>query len=119
MLARFGYRHLADGELREDWAEMWEHLRPDFASTGDRHVPAYNDLSPVQAAAAREYMSLRLIADRNLEICERWHVQLFAGGIQTDAVERYADARDAYEEAVEGFGRAREALDALLFPATV
>lgn len=69
---------------------------------------------PAIAAVAREYMSLRLIADRNLEICERWHVQLFAGGIQTDAVERYAEARDAYEEAVEAFGHAREVLDALL-----
>ncbi|EKV31642.1 hypothetical protein C882_4015 [Caenispirillum salinarum AK4] len=114
VLARFGYRHLEDGELREDWAEMWELLRPDFAERADRHVPAYGDLSPVQAAAAREYMSVRLIADRNLEICERRHVQLFSGGIQTDGVERYAEARDAYEEAVETFGHAREALDALL-----
>jgi hypothetical protein len=116
VLARFGYRHLAVGELREDWAEMWELLRPDFAEKGNRPVPAYAALSQAQAAAAREYMSLRLIADRNLETCERLHVALFSGGVKTDAVERYAKARDAYEEAVEHFGDAREALDALLVP---
>lgn len=114
VLARFGYRHLEDGELREDWAEMWALLRPDFAERAGRTIPAYEALDPVQQAAAREYMSLRLIADRNLDICERWHRELFAGGIRTDAVERYSEARDAYEHSVEGFGHAREALDRML-----
>lgn len=112
VLAKFGYRHLDDGEVREDWPEMWDLLRGDFAgAAGGRAVPAFSDLSAGTQAAAREYMARRLIADRNLERCERLHVAIFTGGVQTDAVERYADARDAYEHSVEAFGAAREALE--------
>lgn len=111
VLARYGYRPVAPGEAREDWAEMWDLLRGDFAAGA---VPAYDALEPSTQAAAREYMARRLIADRNLEACERWHVRLFGEGVRTDAVERYADARDAYEHSVEAFGAAREALDQVL-----
>lgn len=114
VLSRFGYRPLAAGETREDWAEMWDLLRPDFADMGHPNVPAYADLGTELQAAARDYMSRRLIADRNLERCEELHVRLFNGGINTDAVERYSEAREAYEESVEAFGDAREALTALL-----
>ncbi len=114
VLSRFGYRHLTAGETREDWAEMWDLLRSDFTDMGHPDVPAYADLSTDQQGAAREYMSRRLIADRNLETCEDLHVRLFSGGISTDGVERYSEAREAYEESVEAFGEAREALSALL-----
>ena len=114
VLSRFGYRPLAAGETREDWAEMWDLLRPDFADMGHGTVPAFADLDAQQQAAARDYMARRLIADRNPESCEDLHVRLFSGGISTDAVERYSAARDAYEESVEAFGEAREALSALL-----
>ncbi|MBB4286885.1 hypothetical protein [Roseospira goensis] len=114
VLAKFGYRHLEDGELREDWAEMWDLLRGDFASAGGGAVPAYDALGAAAQAAAREYMARRLIADRNLETCERWHVRIFSDGVQTDAVESYAIARDAYEDSVEAFGAARERLEQVL-----
>lgn len=114
ILAKFGYRHLGEGEVREDWAEMWELLRPDFTDSRRVSVASYDRLTPEQKAAAREYMSRRLIADRNLERCEELHVKLFSEGINTDIVERYAVAREAYEDSVEAFGDARERLDALL-----
>ncbi|MFA7431181.1 MAG: hypothetical protein WCZ23_13570 [Rhodospirillaceae bacterium] len=114
VLSKFGYRHLEDGEVREDWAAMWEHLRSDFTDTHRLSVASFDRLNADQQAAAREYMSRRLLADRNLERCEEWHVKMFAQGINTDAVERYSVARDAYEESVEAFGAAREKLDILL-----
>lgn len=114
VLSRFGYRPLAAGETRQDWAAMWDLLRPDFADMGHPAVPAYDALDAEQKAAARDYMSRRLIADRNLEHCEDLHVRLFNGGISTDQVERYSEAREAYEESVEAFGDAREVLTALL-----
>jgi len=113
VLSRYGYRPVAPGEVREDWAEMWDLLRGDFPAAGTT-VPAYGDLAADAQAAAREYMARRLIADRNLEACERWHVRLFSDGVHTDAVERYSDARDAYEHSVEAFGAAREALESRL-----
>lgn len=114
VLAKFGYRHLEQGEVREDWAAMWEHLRSDFTDSTRLSVASYDRLGPEQQGAAREYMSRRLLADRNLERCEELHVKLFSQGINTDGVEHYAVARDAYEDSVEAFGAAREALDAVL-----
>jgi len=114
ILARFGYKHLEDGEVRDDWAEMWECLRADFTDARRPHVPAYDALPAAAQAAARAYMAARLVADRNLEACETLHVQLFSGGISTGLVERYSAAREAYEESVEAFGDAREHLDRLL-----
>lgn len=114
VLSKFGYRHLSTGEVREDWDAMWELLRPDFTTAARKTVPAYGDLSAEQQAAARQYMSRRLIADRNLEVCEDLHVRLFSGGIKTDLVDSYSQAREAYEESVEAFGDAREGLDAIL-----
>jgi hypothetical protein len=114
VLAKFGYRHLEDGEVREDWAAMWDLLRGDFTGAAGGPVPAFSDLEAGTQAAAREYMARRLIADRNLERCERLHVAIYTGGVRTDAVERYADARDAYEHSVEAFGAARERLEVRL-----
>jgi hypothetical protein len=114
VLSKFGYRHLEDGEIREDWAAMWEHLRSDFTDTHRLSVASFDRLNADQQAAAREYMSRRLLADRNLERCEELHVKMFSQGINTEAVERYSVARDAYEGSVEAFGDARETLDALL-----
>lgn len=114
VLSKFGYRHLEDGEIREDWAAMWEHLRADFTDTHRLSVASFDRLTAEQQDAAREYMSRRLLADRNLERCEELHVKMFAQGIRTEVVERYSVAREAYEESVEAFGDARERLDALL-----
>lgn len=114
VLARFGYQAGPEGAARDDWAAMWDLLRGDFAPRNGRPVPAYDALPPAVQEAARAYMAQRLIADRNLETCERWHVALFSDGVQTDAVEAYAVARDAYEDSVEAFGAARDRLDLVL-----
>lgn len=119
VLARFGYRHLDDQETREDWSDMWALLRGDFAPPAGQDVPGYLELDDHRRAAARDYMTRRLLADRNLEICERLHVEIFTEGVSTDAVERYAVARDAYEDSVEAFGAARDTVAALLTRARV
>lgn len=109
VLARFGYR---DGAAsRTDWAAMWSALAGDFAVDG---VPPYDHLTPSQQSAARDYMQRRLLADHNLEACEELHYALYDNGIDTELVERYALAREVYEDSVEDFGRARERLDAML-----
>jgi len=59
-------------------------------------------------------MRRRLIADELLDACKLAHADLHRQGIAPEAVERYAIARDAYEDAVMDFGRAREQLEALL-----
>lgn len=109
VLAKFGFRHAAAD--RTDWAEMWAALAGDFALRG---LPPYDRLSPPQQNAAREYMRRRLLADRNLDACEELHYALYDNGIDTELVERYALAREVYEDSVEDFGRARERLDAML-----
>lgn len=112
VLARFGYRE-AGGD-RDDWDRVWDLLIGDFPSRR-RRIPRFADLTAEQRPAALEYMRLRLVADRNVEVCEQLHYSLFAKGIDTDLVERYAAAREVYEDSVEDFGRARERLDAM-FP---
>ncbi|MDD3448238.1 MAG: hypothetical protein PHF72_04320 [Gammaproteobacteria bacterium] len=111
VLARFGYRPNLGGE--EDWAEMWLLLRGDFATHGRPAVPAYPELRPSQQEAARVYMRRRLIADRLWEECRKAQAGLY-GRIDTEAVARYSIAREAYEESVEDFGRAREQVEAML-----
>ncbi len=110
ILARFGYRHVANGAERDDWAAMWDLLRPDFATAERPDIATYDVLSEEAQSLARAYMRVRLEADRNLEACERLHVQLYADGIDKDVVEDYAVVRDAYEDSVEAFGAAREKL---------
>ena len=110
ILARFGYRHDENGAERDDWTAMWDLLRPDFATADQLDIAAYDALSEEAQSLARAYMRIRLEADRNLEACERLHVQLYADGIDKDRVEDYAVVRDAYEDSVEAFGDAREQL---------
>ena len=110
ILARFGYRHVENGAERDDWTAMWDLLRPDFATADQPDIATYGVLSEEAQSLARTYMRVRLEADRNLEACERLHVQLYADGIDKDRVEDYAVVRDAYEDSVEAFGAARERL---------
>ncbi|NVK19406.1 MAG: hypothetical protein HWE30_11975 [Methylocystaceae bacterium] len=113
VLSKFGYVHFEDGQTRNDWAEMWEHLRADFPlPKGD--VPTYDTLSDDLVGAAQEYMKIRLLADHYLDECERLHVSIYNGSIETNLVEKYAQARDRYEHSVEDFGEAREKMQALL-----
>ncbi|WP_240475051.1 hypothetical protein [Terasakiella pusilla] len=113
VLSKFGYAHFEDGQTRDDWAEMWEHLRGDFPLP-QAQVPSYDALSEELRTAACDYMKIRLLADHYLDECERLHVSIFNGAIETDLVEKYAVARDRYEHSVEDFGDAREKVQAML-----
>jgi hypothetical protein len=119
VLARFGYdaeaapTPVAEPDDRQ-WAEMWEPLKPDFAIARRPQVPAYASLTPAAQAAARLYMRCRLEADRLLEACKGAHTRLARDGITTEAVERYAVVRDAYEDSVAAFGSARARVDEIL-----
>jgi len=113
ILSKFGYVHFEDGQGRDDWAEMWEHLRPDFPLPAVQ-IPSYNDLDGSIQSAARKYMEIRLLADHYLDECERLHVDIFKGNIETDLVEAYSLARDRYEHSVDNFGEARIFVQGLL-----
>ncbi len=111
-LARFGY--VPFGGAEPDWEGMWALLKGDFATLARPEVPDYGELSPWPREAARIYMRRRLVADRLFEECRRLYDALHARGIDTELVEAYSLARDAYEESVYDFGRAREKLDEVL-----
>jgi hypothetical protein len=113
VLARYGYR-LDRGAPDRDWSAMWTLLQGDFATKGRPRVAGFDQLTSRQQEAARVYMRRRLVADELLDACKEAHAALHREGIGPEAVERYAIARDAYEDAVLDFGRAREQLDALL-----
>ena len=112
LLRRFGYSPDVGGE--PDWPSMWELLRGDFATVARPHVPGYAEMTPWPREAARIYMRRRLIADRLFEECERLYLELHASGIDTERVEAYTLGRDAYEDAVLDFGRARATLEEIL-----
>lgn len=108
-LKRFGYTPL--GDAAPDWEGMWQPLRRDFATLRRTHVPLYAEMSPWPQEGARIYMRRRLLADRLFEECQELYRCLHCEGISTELVEAYALGRDAYEEAVLDFGRAREMLE--------
>ena len=108
-LKRFGYTPF--GDAAPDWAGMWQLLQGDFATLQRSHVPAYAEMSPWLQEGARIYMRRRLVADRLFEECQELYRRVHGEGINTDLVEAYALARDAYEEAVLDFGKAREMLE--------
>jgi hypothetical protein len=108
-LKRFGYTPF--GDAAPDWAGMWHVLRGDFATLRRARVPDYAEMSPWPQEGARIYMRRRLLADRLFEECQVLYRSLHEEGINTERVEAYTLARDAYEEAVLDFGRAREMLE--------
>ena len=108
-LSRFGYKPY--GEAAVDWAGMWELLKGDFVTLQRACVPGYAEMSPWPQEGARIYMRRRLSADRLFEECQEIYWRLHAEGINTELVEAYSLARDAYEDAVLDFGRARKTLE--------
>jgi hypothetical protein len=108
-LKRFGYTPF--GDVAPDWAGMWQLLQGDFATLQRNHVPAYREMSPWPQEGARIYMRRRLLADRLFEECQVLYRRLHAEGIDTELVEAYSLAREAYEEAVLDFGKARAVLE--------
>lgn len=113
VLARFGYQPYTGED--EDWPGMWEFLKGDFTTLEHPYVAEFEGLSPSQQEAAKVYMRRRLLADRLFEECRKAQAALYRG-IATELVERYSIAREAYEDSVEDFGRAREKLESLLSP---
>lgn len=111
VLARFGYRPF-EGE-EDNWGEMWKLLKGDFTTQKRPWVADFTELTPTQREAAKVYMRRRLIADRLFEECRKAQADLYQR-IDTELVERYAVAREAYEDSVEDFGKAREKVDSLL-----
>lgn len=108
-LKRFGYTPF--GDAAPDWAGMWQLLKGDFATLSRAHVPAYAEMSPWPREGAHIYMRRRLLADRLFEECQVLYRSLHEEGINAERVEAYTLARDAYEEAVLDFGKAREMLE--------
>lgn len=108
-LKRFGYTPF--GDAAPDWDGMWLLLKGDFATLRRAQVPAYAEMSPWPQEGARIYMRRRLLADRLFEECQELYRRLHDEGISTERVEAYALGRDAYEEAVLDFGKAREMLE--------
>lgn len=108
-LSRFGYTPF--GTADPDWAGMWELLKGDFATLRRPRVPDYAQLSPWPQEGARIYLRRRLLADRLFEECQVLYRRVHAEGINTERVEAYTLGRDAYEDAVLDFGRAREVLE--------
>ena len=111
VLAKFGYQPF--GGEDEDWGGMWTLLQGDFTTQQRPRVLDFEDLTLSQQEAAKVYMRRRLIADRLFEECRKAQADLFKG-IDTERVERYSIAREAYEDSVEDFGKAREKLDSML-----
>lgn len=108
-LKRFGYTPF--GDAAPDWEGMWQLLKGDFTTLQRKHVPTYSVMSPWPQEGARIYMRRRLLADRLFEECQVLYRCLHEEGINTERVEAYTLARDAYEEAVFDFGKAREMLE--------
>lgn len=111
ILAKFGYQPFTGAE--EDWSGMWALLKGDFATAESPDVPDFADLTPSQQEAAKIYMRRRLIADRFFEECRAVQAELYKG-INTEQMERYTLARDAYEDSVNHFGEAREKVAQIL-----
>jgi hypothetical protein len=108
-LKKFGYTPF--GDATPDWAGMWQLLQGDFATLQRTHVPAYAGMGPWPQEGARIYMRRRLVADRLFEECQELYRRLHGEGINSELVEAYTLARDAYEEAVLDFGKARAMLE--------
>ena len=108
-LRRFGYTPF--GDAAPDWAGMWQLLQGDFATLQRVRVPTYAQMSPWPQEGARIYMRRRLVADRLFEECQELYRRLHGEGINPELVEAYALGREAYEEAVLDFGKARAMLE--------
>lgn len=113
-LARFGYT--ADHERRGSVSidAEWAILKGDFATLKRPRVPDLHDLPDSARQLAEDYIAHRQQLDRLMEACDAAHLVIRDRGADAALVERYADARDAYEDAVETFGERRIELETAL-----
>ncbi|WP_439669870.1 hypothetical protein DAMDJJ_24025 [Cupriavidus necator] len=113
-LARFGYRADAQTQVPLAFDAEWSRLQADFPCAPGCHVPTYAALDTAAAQLARQYMRDRIQLDRLLNQCDAIHADIVALGPHPDIIERYASARDAFEDAVERFGALRGQLQLAL-----
>jgi hypothetical protein len=108
-LKRFGYRAGVDDS---DYLTIWRQLRGDFpARWAGVEFPA---LTGEARAVVQRYCAHRASLDALMDRCDEIHLEIFHYGPGRDRVETYADARDAYEDAVDEFGELRAAVQAAL-----
>jgi len=113
-LVRFGYDPGGE-QLTEARADReWSILKADFATAARQRVPDLAALEPATRAMAGDYIHHRRRLDLLLDACDAAHSAIRASGAGTDLVEQYADARDAFEDAVEEFGALRIRIEGAL-----
>lgn len=113
-LARFGYRAEAQTQVPLAFDAEWSRLQADFPCAPGGLVPTYAALDAAAAQLARQYMRDRIQLDSLLNQCDAIHADIVALGPHPDIIERYASARDAFEDAVERFGALRGQLQLAL-----
>lgn len=104
-LARFGYKQPGFGRAAIDLDLAWPVLRRDFVA-----APELVQLAPAARELLQRYADQRAEIDGLLETCDAAHAEILQHGARPDLVEVYAEARDAYEDAVEAFGALRAAV---------
>lgn len=113
-LARFGYRIEQAALDTSELDAEWQILKGDFTTLKRREVADLCHLPPEVQHLAKEQIVARRELDRLMEACDAAHLAIRDRGADADLVERYAVARDAYEDAVEAFGERRERLEQAL-----
>jgi len=110
-LARFGYKEassLANDEINLE--SEWEILKTDFLTHTQPTLPALAELSAATKDTVLAYLLKRREADNLMDQCDQIHLKVAQLGASEANVNDYVFARDAFEDAVENFGTAREAV---------
>lgn len=113
-LGRFGYSADRNALEAPSPDAEWLILKADFLTSERRHVPDLSDFPADIRLIAEEHIANRRQLDLLMEACDAAHLTIRDRGADADLVERYAEARDAYEDAVEMFGEGRVRLEKAL-----
>lgn len=106
-LARFGYKEitsLANHEINLE--SEWEILKTDFLTHTKPTLPAFAELSALTKDTVLAYLLKRRAADNLMDQCDQIHLKVAQLGASKANVNDYILARDAFEDAVEDFGKA-------------
>ncbi len=113
-LKRFGYRSgRTAGETIEP-AREWDALQSDFRTPSRRSLPPLLALEPEVVGLIKLYIVQRNTADLMMDDCNRIHQKIAESGADPQIVEAYAQARDAFEEAVDRLGKAGDSVSRAL-----
>ncbi|HEV7312801.1 hypothetical protein [Sphingopyxis sp.] len=113
-LARFGYTAGDDVTGGPPSDVEWAILKRDFATLDRQHVPDLADIDGEARERVNDYVLSRRALDRLMDACDAVHREIQISGADPVLVENYAEARDAYEDAVEAFGELRAHIDGIL-----